>query len=83
MNRLRCARYVIPTRRPLWQRLIYWLHLRILRNQLECLQDERDGYLEAASMPGSEFRLGEAYLANCAKQERELKARIAVLEVLS
>lgn len=82
MIRLHCARYTIPLHRPWWQRLLTWLELRSLRSKLECLQDERDGYLEVASMPGSEFQLGEKYLANCAKQESELKARIAVLEVL-
>jgi hypothetical protein len=82
MSRLHCALYTIPLHRPWWQRVWIWLQLRNLRAKLECLQDERDGYVEAASMPGSEFKLGEKYLANCAEQESELKARIAVLEVL-
>lgn len=82
MSRLHCATYVIPTRRPLWMRLWVRLQLRVLRGQLECLVDERAGYQQAAEMPGSEFKLGEQYLANCAKQERELKSRIAVLEVM-
>lgn len=82
MIRLHCALYTIPLHRPWWQRLLTWLELRSLRSKLKCLQDERDGYLEVASMPGSEFKLGEKYIANCAQQESELKARIAVLEVL-
>jgi hypothetical protein len=82
MIRLHCALYTIPTRRPLWMRLWTRYQLRRLRGQLECLQEERDGYLEVASMPGSEFKLGPQYLANCAEQESQLKARIAMLEVL-
>lgn len=83
MIRLHCARYTIPTRRPLWMRL--WVRLQIawLQHKLDCLLDERTGYQQAADMPGSEFKLGPQYLANCAKQERELKSRIAVLEVLA
>lgn len=83
MIRLHCARYTIPTRRPLWMRLWTRLQLRVLREQLQCLTDEREGYLQAASMPGSEFKLGERYLDNCEQQERELRGRIAMLEVLS
>ena len=79
----RGARYTIPTRMPLWQRLWNLYQLHRLREQLKCLQDERDGYLQAATMPGSEFKLGPKYLENCAEQERQLQARIAVLEVMS
>jgi hypothetical protein len=82
MIRLHCALYTIPTRRPLWMRIWVRLQLRLLRSKLECLVDERADYQAVADMPGSEFKLGEQYLANCAKQERELKSRIAVLEVL-
>lgn len=82
MSRLHSATYVIPTRRPLWMRLWVRLQLSVLRGQLECLVDERAGYQLAASMPETKFKLGPQYLENCATQERELNARIAVLEVL-
>jgi hypothetical protein len=82
MIRLHCALYTIPTRRPLWMRI--WVRLQIawLEHRLDCLVDERADYQAVADMPGSEFKLGEQYLANCETQERELKSRIAVLGVL-
>lgn len=83
MSRLHCARYVIPLHRPWWERAWRALQLWSLRSKLAVLQGERDGYLEIARMPGSQLKLGEQYLANCAEQEGDLKARIAVLEIAS
>lgn len=83
MSRLHCARYVIPTHRPWWSRAWRALQLWALRDALATLQSERDGYLEVAAMPDAKFKVGPEYLANCAQQERDLKARIALLEVAS
>lgn len=77
MSRLHCARYVIPLHRPWWSTAWRALQLAWLRHRLGCIVDEREGYLAAG------MTLGEQYLANGAEQERELKARIALLEVHS
>lgn len=83
IKHLYSARFTIPTRRPLLARVWYWWRIRTLTEQLRCLQQERDSYQAAADAPGSEFKLGPQYLANCAQQEKELKAQISMLEVLS
>ena len=77
MSRLHCARYVIPLHRPWWSTAWRWLQREWLLHRLQCIVDEREGYLAAG------MTLGEQYLANGAEQERELKARIALLEVHS
>ena len=77
MSRLHCARYTIPTHRPWWSTAWRALQLAWLRHRLDCVVDEREGYLAAG------MALGEKYLANSAESERDLKARIALLEVHS
>ena len=77
MIRLHCARYTIPTRRPIWMRLWVRLQLAWCRWRIKCLQDERDNY-EAAGFP-----LGPIYIINSEHQERDLRNRIGVLECLA
>lgn len=76
MSRLYCARYVIPTRQPLWRRLWLRIDLAWCRWRLQCLIDERDGYERAG------VKVGPIYLINCEHMERELRSRIGVLECL-
>ena len=45
------------------------------QSQLDCLVSEREGY--QAAMPD---KLGPNYLAECARQERVLRGRIAYLQ---
>ncbi len=77
MSRLHSATYVIPTHRPLWQRVVRRLRLAYLRWLLRSVVDEREGY-ERAGVP-----LGPLYLINSVNLESDLRARIAVYEVLS
>ncbi len=89
MNRLHCARYTIPTRRSPLQRLVRAIELAYLRWCLRSVVDERDGYLKAEEQARAELGdafepiVGPEYLANSKKQEDELNARIALLEVHS
>ena len=77
MSRLHCARYSIPTRRPLWQRILTRIDLAWSRWRLQCLIDEREGYERAG------VRLGPLYIINSEHMERDLRSRIGVLEILS
>lgn len=56
--------------------MIRRLRLALLRWQLASLESERAAYQKACPQ-----RLGANYLANCADQERDLRGRIACLEV--
>lgn len=76
MSRLHCARYVIPTRRPLWHRITARIELAWCRYRLRCLVDEREAYASAG------VRMGPVYLFNCEHMERELRSRIGLLECL-
>lgn len=76
MSRLYDACHVIPTHRPLWQRAVLRVHLAYLRWCLRAVIEEREGYVRAGLV------LGPQYAANSARQEDELRSRIAVLEVL-
>lgn len=49
------------------------LQLLALREKLDCLTHERDGYVAAGLAR-------EKYLKNCAEHERDLRSRIAFLE---
>lgn len=56
-----------------WRAIRRAVLLRWYRWQLECLRSERDGYVQAGSA-------GKQYIAECSKQERILRGRIAFLE---
>ncbi len=74
MSRLHCARYTIPTHRPWWS--IAWraLQREWLKHRLQCVVDERQGYLDAG------VPMGPEYLANCEKQIADFRQRLAILE---
>lgn len=77
MSRLHRATYVIPTRRPLWQRVARRLMLAWMRHCRQCVIDELAAYVDSG-MP-----IGPAYRANCHAQIDDYSARIALLEVNS
>lgn len=77
MSRLHCARYVIPTHRPWWSVAWRALQRAWLQHRLQCVVDERQGYLDAG------IAMGPGYLANCELQIADLRQRLALLEVHS
>lgn len=56
-----------------------WLRRRELQKKLDALVSEREGYMAVAAAHGRS--LGPVYLRNCEEQERDLRNRIAMLEV--
>lgn len=76
MSRLHCARYVIPTRQPLWRRIAIRIDLAWSRWRLQCLIDEREGYERAG------VQMGPLYIINSENMEMDLRSRIGVLECL-
>lgn len=73
---VRCA----PRRRlSLIVRAWRWLRRRELQSKLDALISERTGYQAVATSRG--VTLGRQYLSACAEQERDLRSRIAMLEV--
>ena len=77
MSRLHCARYTIPLHRPWWERAWRWVQREWLLHRLQCVVDERQGYLDAG------ISMGPGYLANCERQIADFRQRLALLEIHS
>ena len=77
MSRLHCSRYTIPTHRPWWTLAWRAMQRAWLRHRMQCVMDERDGYLSA------KMKLGPKYLENCERQIDDFRQRLAILEVHS
>ncbi len=65
---------IIPTRRPLWQRLYRFLLCEYLKWCERSTIDERQAYQDA------QVQTGEEYRRNSFRQERRLRKRIEQLE---
>lgn len=56
MSRLHCARYTIPLHRPWWSRAWRATQRAWLQHRLQCVVDERQGYLANCERQITDFR---------------------------